>query len=118
MIRPCSRGAQRIWDAEVALWFGCRLATMSAVVVAGFPPKRCMGAVVDDEYLVAESTQRYAHGSIKLGSPMIEDKTFRRMNDRIDELATDPLIADDLRRLAAEREGAETDVEGATDNGA
>jgi hypothetical protein len=35
---------------------------------------------------------------------MSEGKTFRRMNDRIDELAGDPLIAGDVRRYAAERE--------------
>lgn len=31
-------------------------------------------------------------------------KTFRRMNSRIDELVNSPLIADDVRRYAAERE--------------
>lgn len=35
---------------------------------------------------------------------MNDKKTFRRMNDRIDELVNSPLIADDVRRYAAERE--------------
>ena len=35
---------------------------------------------------------------------MSKGKTFRRMNNRIDELVTDPLIADDVRNYAAERE--------------
>ena len=35
---------------------------------------------------------------------MSEGKRFRRMNNRIDELVSDPLIADDVRSHAAERE--------------
>lgn len=35
---------------------------------------------------------------------MGKTKTFRSMNDRIDELTKSPLIADDVRRYAAERE--------------
>lgn len=35
---------------------------------------------------------------------MSEKKTFRNMNDRIDQLVNDPLIADDVRRHAAERD--------------
>ncbi|WP_199268003.1 hypothetical protein [Mycolicibacterium smegmatis] len=35
---------------------------------------------------------------------MSEGKSFRRMNDRIDELITDSLIADDVRRYEAERQ--------------
>ena len=35
---------------------------------------------------------------------MTKKKTFRRMNGRIEELANSPLIADDVRRYAAERE--------------
>ncbi|WP_370500238.1 hypothetical protein NWT09_31450 [Mycolicibacterium sp. jd] len=34
---------------------------------------------------------------------MSKGAAFRRMNDRIEELVTDPLIADDLRRYEAER---------------
>ncbi len=34
---------------------------------------------------------------------MSEDEVFRRMNERIDGLVTDPLIADGLRRDEAER---------------
>ncbi|MGD9622221.1 MAG: helix-turn-helix domain-containing protein [Mycolicibacterium sp.] len=35
---------------------------------------------------------------------MGDKKTFRRMNARIDELVNDPLIAEDVRRYAQERE--------------
>lgn len=35
---------------------------------------------------------------------MSDRKTFRRMNERIDELVENPLIADDVRRYAQERE--------------
>ncbi|MDV3131364.1 hypothetical protein [Mycobacterium sp. 29Ha] len=34
-------------------------------------------------------------------------EAFRRMNDRIDALVTDPLIADDLRSYEAERQNAD-----------
>lgn len=35
---------------------------------------------------------------------MGKTKTFRSMNDRIDELVNNPLIADDVRRYATDRE--------------
>jgi DNA-binding transcriptional regulator YiaG len=48
---------------------------------------------------------QFNSGSMKLRRRVMSDKrTFRRMNDRISELTNSPLIADDVRRYAAERE--------------
>lgn len=50
---------------------------------------------------------REANDGANQETPVSEDEAFRRMNDRIDGLVTDPLIADDLRRYEAERRQAD-----------